>query len=158
MKLSVSRTMNHAPTSEPPIPFERPITETKGKHLAQTFKCRLTPADAGLTAYKVTVPYFSHGMPEIWIQSQKSLKRVFAGQGDTTGTNKYTKLRQLLQGEAAAALETHVLSVLNHTETNATYVLTLNAVLEYVFPRNATKMQKRFLRLYLWKLEEVSTR
>ena len=69
---------------------------------------------------------------------------MFSRQGDTTGPNKYAKLRQLLQGEILAALETHVASVGGHTKTNESYLLLLNSVSEHVFPRNAEKLQKRF--------------
>ena len=110
MKLSVPRLMNLPLKSEPPIPFDRPKTEAKGKYLVQTFKCCTTPADPGLPTYKVAMPYFSNGNLESWIQFQKCLGRVFSGQGDTTGPNKYTKLLQLLQGNFSGFGNTHALS------------------------------------------------
>ena len=49
-------------------------------------------------------------------------------------------------------------SINGHTETNDSYLLAVNSVSEHVFPRNASKIQKRFLRRYLRKPLEVSTR
>ena len=125
--------------------------------MVQTFKCRTTPADVGSPTYEVTVQYFSNGNAENWIQFQKCLDRVFNGQGDTNVPNKYAKIRQLLQGEALAALETHVVSISGHTETNDWYRVAVNSVSKHVFPRNAAKLQKRLLRCYLRKPEDTNT-
>ena len=116
------------------------------------------PVDPRSPTYKITMLYFSNITPESWIQFQKFLERVLSGQGDTTGPNKYTRLRQLLQGESLVALETHMISVPEHTKTNDFYFLAANVVSKKLFPRNATKMQKRFLRCYLCKPETMSTR
>ena len=86
-------------TTDPPVLFDQPKLEAKGKHLVQTFKCHWTPVDVGSPTYKVAVLYFSIGTPETWIQFQKYLDRVFTGQGDMIGPNKYAKIRQLLQEE-----------------------------------------------------------
>ena len=107
MKIASPRTFNPQTVIEPPISLERPEPGRLEKHQYQVFWCRSDPKDKASTTYDVTVNYFKTGTPEEWINFQKSLEKVFLGQNDSTGAQRFVKIRQLLQGEALSAFDAY---------------------------------------------------
>ena len=135
MKVSNTRTFNRSSTIEPLISLDRPESGRLDKHQYQVFRCRSDPKDKTSTTYEVTVEYFKAGSPEEWINFQKSLEKVFLGQHDTQGPQKYAKARQLLQGEALAAFDAYKAAQdpATFTETNANFDDAMISVTKYVF-------------------------
>ena len=158
MKLSVPRTFNRAMSVTPPIDLKRPSIQKFSKDQVQTFKCRVDATNLNSNLYDIAVPYFSDGTPEEWIYFQRHLNRAYAGQGDTNGGQRYAKIRMLLQGEALAAFESQVTATDNHTETLDTLDRAIQAVSACVFPDRAAQIQKRYLRRFLRKPVEMSTK
>ena len=158
MKVSPPRHYNRRSLVVPPISVEKESTKTLSKDKYQSYKCRTTPTDKDSPTYEIAVPYFGDGTPEKWIQFLRLLKQVFKGQGDSTGPARFVKARQLLVGNALTSFESHVSSIDGHTETLATFQQAIMAVAKDVFPKRAAQTQKRYLRRYLRKPAEMTTK
>ena len=158
MKLSVPRTFNRTMSVMPPIELKRPHAPKFNKDQVQTFKCRVDPTKPDSSPYDISVPYFSAGLPEEWIYFLRCLERAFKGQGDTTGTTQYAKVRLLLLGEALSAFEFHVATTEHHTETKELLKLALSAVADTVFPKRAAQIQRRYVRRFLRKPANMTTK
>ena len=158
MKVSPPRHYNRRSLVVPPISVEKESTKTLSKDKYQSYKCRTTPTDKDSPTYEIAVPYFGDGTPEKWIQFLRLLKQVFKGQGDSTGPARFVKARQLLVGNALTSFESHVSSIDGHTETLASFKLAMMAVSQDVFPKRAAQTQKRYLRRYLRKPAEMTTK
>ena len=158
MKVSPPRHYNRRSLVVPPISVEKESAKTLSKDKYQSYKCRTTPTDKDSPTYEIAVPYFGDGTPEKWIQFLRLLKQVFKGQGDSTGPARFVKARQLLVGNALTSFESHVSSIDGHSETLASFKLAMMAVSQDVFPKRAAQTQKRYLRRYLRKPAEMTTK
>ena len=159
MKLATPRSFNRPAAVKPPIELERPVNPNYTKDQIQTFKCKTDPSDSSSSQYDIAVPYFDTGTPEQWIYFQRCFRRAVNGQGDTNGPKQYKKARMLLQGEALAAFEGQVSSQgITHVETLNSFKSALAAVTESVFPKRAAQVQKRYLRRFLRKPYEMTTK
>ena len=134
MKLSVPHTFNRAMSVMPLIDLKRPNAKKFSKDQVQTFKCRVDPTNLNSNLYNIAVPYFSNRTSEEWIYFLRHLHRSFAGQGDTNGEQRYTKIRMILQGEALAAFESQVTATNKHTKTLESLKEAIQAVSASVFP------------------------
>ena len=158
MKVSPPRYYNRKALVVPPISIEKSVPKSLSKDKYQSYKCRNDPTDRDSPTYEITVPYFSDGSPEEWIRFVKLMKQLFKGQGDTTGPARYVKARQLLTGNALTTFESHVTSTVNHSETVPSFSQAIMAVGNDVFPKRAAQTQKRYLRRYLRKPVDMSTK
>jgi len=158
MKVSPPRYYNRRALVVAPIPIEKESTRSLSKDKYQSYKCRTDPTNRDSPTYEIAVPYFGDGNPEKWIQFLRLLKQVFKGQGDSTGPARYVKARQLLVGNALTSFESHVSSVTGHTKTLTTFQEAIMAVAKDVFPKRAAQTQKRYLRHYLRKPVDMTTK
>ena len=140
----------------PSIYLERPTRETLNKDECLTFKLQSTPGDETSPTYGLTVGYFRTGTPEELLLFIKNLQKIIVGTNITTGPEKYTMARRLLQGDALAAFNRAATQ--NGTETNEHFKACLLALKTYIFPRKALSNQKRYMRRILRKPRNMTTR
>eukprot|EP00957_Ditylum_brightwellii_P136291 10394413-Ditylum_brightwellii.AAC.1 len=62
------------------------------------YKLCTTPADAILSIYELSVPFFDDKTPEEWIKFQHRLQAVFKGQNIMQGPPSYAVAKTLLNG------------------------------------------------------------
>jgi hypothetical protein len=141
----------------PPIPLERPEPRplVKGEYLA--YKLRNDPADDSSPTYELSVPYFSTGTCEEWLKFRANVGKVLLGQHVTTGPAKFLVARRLLNGDALSVFNA-ALAALGSNETNAAYESCMDALARHVFPKRALQLQKRYMRRFVRKPAEMSTR
>lgn len=140
----------------PPIPLERPERQVLEDGNYVSFKLRAVPLDTESQLYSLSVPYFSTGTPESWILFRKNLDKVLVGQNVTTGPPTYAMARRVLEGAALARFEASVVD--RGTETLEHFALVIEDMGEYVFPRRALQMEKRFMRRFMRKPRKLKMR
>ena len=157
-----TRGMSHASRKNirvivPVIPLERKLRTTSEKKLSgPTFKLRAQPNNENSQTYELTVPVFRSGTPEEWLLCKRDIKRIIRGQNVTTGPEMYAMARRILDGEALTAFELAATTRGNENVEN--FSNCLNDVTNHFFPRRALVLQKRWMRYYLRKEEEMSIR
>lgn len=157
MKVSQpSAKMGRKPFVPPPIPLERPAIKELKKQEYLVMKLRSDPADANSQTYDLTIQFFRTGTPEEWLLFQRDLNRVLTGQNITTGPQKFTMIRRLITGDTLAVFNKAAAE--HGNETNATFLRCLQDVTNHIFPQRALSFQKRYMRRYLRKPKEMSTR
>lgn len=85
-KTNKSNSKTKTTFDSPPIPLEpQDFPElTSGNSLTMTLKS--SPNQAGsVSTYKLQIPIFKSGTPELWIHFQKQLQEIFTGQNINTG-------------------------------------------------------------------------
>ena len=126
--------------------------EEAGKY-AEKIKCRTNPSDATSTTYEIPMAYFKEGTPEEWLIFMDRLGRCITGQNATSGQAKFSLTRRLLDGAAKTAFENA--AQLQGAHTNAAFQECLHAVTMDVFPPKALLNQKRFMRRFLRKNQDM---
>lgn len=151
--------------SPPAIPFERPPVVKLPKDQAFTVTLRTNIDDPQSQTYSFTIPLFRNGTPEQWLVTQKSLAKIFAGQGITTGQGKFAMARRVLEGQSLTYFENALAGLTNPDdpamiaeETNANYELVMQEVTKRIFPTRALIMQRRIMRRDMRKPMGVKTR
>jgi hypothetical protein len=135
---------------EPPIALERPVKKELEKGDYLTYKLRNDPADPQSPGYELTIPYFRDGTPEQFLRFKKNLNKVFNGQNVTDGPGMFTIGRRLMDGDALSHFENFVTAeALTQTVNN--FNKAMEAVGRHVFPAQAAKLQKRYLRRFVRK-------
>jgi hypothetical protein len=141
----------------PPIKYERP---ERSKDIPDedwaTFKLRTNPTDKDSQTYELRVLLFEHGPVEEFIRWKRDLNKILIGQNVTTASNKYAMVRRTLAGDALAAFDRHASTFGPETDDN--YGKTLNALAEYIFPRNALILQKHWMRRAIKKPFKTTVR
>jgi hypothetical protein len=153
---SSSATSNTKRFVPPPIPLSRPEVVEPKKNECLSIKLRSDPADNNSQTYELTVKFFRTGTPEEWLVFMRDLKRVLTGQNITTGPPKYAMARRLIFGDTLAVFNKAALDKGN--ETVANFELVLKDVTTHVFPQRALAYQKRYMRRYMRKPRDMSTR
>ena len=97
--------------------------------------------------------YFKEGTPEEWLIWMDRLGRCITGQNATSGVSKFSLARRLLDGAAKTAFENA--AQLQGASTNAAFQVCLHAVTKDVFPRKALLNQKRFMRRFMRKPQDL---
>lgn len=157
MKVSQpSAKMGRKPFVPPPIPLERPAIKELKKQEYLVMKLRSDPADANSQTYDLTIQFFRTGTPEEWLLFQRDLNRVFTAQNITTVPQKLTMIRLLITGDTLAVFNNDAAE--HGYDTNATFLHCLQDVTNHIFPQRALSFQKRYMRRYLRKPKEMSTR
>jgi hypothetical protein len=144
------------PFVPPPIPLERPAVKELKKQEYLTMKLRSDPTDANSQTYDLTIQFFRTGTPEEWLLFQRDLHRVLTGQNITTGPQKFTMIRRLITGDTLAVFNKAAQE--HGNETNATFLRCLQDVTNHIFPQRALAFQKRYMRRYLRKPKDMTTR
>ena len=128
----------------PPISMERPKAKTLSKGEYIRMNLTATTGAEKDTSYTVDVPYFKNGTPEEWFLFLQMLDRIYKGQNLTTGPQRFVIVRELLQGEALAQFNRKAAEVA--TQTIASLKVCLQEVTNYVLPRRALQIQRRYMR------------
>jgi hypothetical protein len=156
MKVSFNLASSGKRFVPPPIPLERPETKEIKKNECLTLKLRTDPANNDSQTYELTVKFFSSGTAEEWLVFLRDLKRILVGQNITQGAGKYMMIRRLIFGDTLAVFNKNAQELGN--ETNANFELALQAVTTHVFPQRALSYQKRYMRRYMRKPRNMTTR
>eukprot|EP00957_Ditylum_brightwellii_P100578 7666435-Ditylum_brightwellii.AAC.1 len=127
------------------IAFQQPqARQLKCRHY-HMYKLCTTPADATSPIYKLSVPFFDDGTPEVWIKFRRGLQAVLKGQNVTQGPASYAVAKTLLKGDALTVFEQ---AEIHHSnETVPHFKLCLDYVAEHVFPEKSGQTQKH----YMWR-------
>lgn len=155
MKVSNNKSNNFLQPQRPPPILYGVFHSEDTKKEKVSFKLRSNPADAASIQYSISVPVFNTDTPSDLLFFEEQLKKVFIGQGITTGPAKFQMTRRLLRGEALQAYNAKA-TASALTETNENHLLWFQAVLEHVFPQKALKTQRRYMKRILRKTKEVS--
>jgi hypothetical protein len=121
-----------------------------------SFKLRAVPADPDSQLYSLSVPYYVTGTPEQWILFRKNLDKILIGQHITTGPPTYAMTRRILEGAALAKFDDATTS--RGTETMEHFSQVLDDMGNYVFPRRALQLEKRYMRRYMRKPRNLKMR
>lgn len=135
---------------EPPIALDRPVKRELEKGDYLVYKLRNDPSDPTSAGYDLTIPYFRDGTPEQFLRFRKNLLKVFAGQNVTDGPGMFTIGRRLMDGDALSEFENFVTAE-QLTQTVSNFNRAMEAVAKHVFPAQAAKLQKRYLRRFVRK-------
>ena len=136
----------------PPMGFTKIIKELKkGEYV--DIKCRTNPNDPASTTYTIYVQLFSTGTCEDWIRWLVNFRRACIGQNATTGPARFASARRLLEGGALTAFENAALN--EATETVLSLDAVFKKVTEHVFPPKSLQKQKRFMRRFLRKPQDI---
>ena len=140
----------------PPISLDRPEAKQLTRGQYQTYKLRNVPQDNDSATYELSVPYFSTGTVEEWLRFRSNLTKVLHGQRATQGTQQYVIGRRLLEGAALTTFQN--CADAQTSETVANFTECMNAVARSIFPRDAARNQKRYMRRFLRKPATMLTR
>jgi hypothetical protein len=140
----------------PPISLTRVEKEElhKGEYL--NLKLLSVPDDPSSQTYELAIPYFGTGSPEAWLKFRRDLDRVFSGQSMTTGPPKYAMARRLLEGDALAKFDESATQA--GAQTNANFQAVMTSVTTHIFPKKSLAYQKRYMRRFMRKPRDMSTR
>ena len=140
----------------PPITLNRPkpVEMKKGQYV--TVKLRTVPNDDNSQTYDLNVPIFRTGTPETFLEFQRDLTKAIVGQNITTGPGKYAMARRLLAGDALAVFNVHAREL--GAETNVHYDSVMQNLCKHIFPQRSLRLQKRYMRRYMRKPKEMTTR
>jgi len=157
MKVATNNNKTGKGRITPPIALERAESHSlvKGEYLA--YKLRNDPADESSPTYELSVPYFSTGTCEEWLKFRDNVEKVLLGQHVTTGPAKFTMARRLLIGDALSVFNSALLE-LGVNETNQSYELCMDALGRHVFPKRASQLQKRYMRRFIRKPADMTTK
>ena len=149
-------TTNQKTCFTPPIPLERPEKKElqKGEYLV--LKLKSLPSDKDSQTYELSIPYFSTGTPEEWFRFQRDLNRVIVGQGLKDGPAKFAMARRLLEGDALMKFQERAAHYRDESDEN--YSKVLKEVAEHVLPKKALAYQKRYMRRFMRKPQNMKIR
>ncbi len=140
----------------PPITLERPTPPELKKGTYVTVKLRSVPTEDNSQTYDLNIGIFRSGTPEAFLEFRKDVEKAVIGQNITTGPGSYAMARRLLSGDALAVFNARATTTGN--ETTANFKLVMDALATHVFPQRALRMQKRYMRRYMRKPKNISTR
>ena len=140
----------------PAIDLNRPERKvlTKGQYVE--YKCHSSPGDPDSPVYSLQVPYFSTGSPEEWLLFMDNLNKAIIGQNITTGPSRYEFAERVLKGDALATFRHKTVETGNRTVENFDAVMTKLSA--HIFPVHAYREQKRYMRRFLKKPKDWTTR
>ena len=133
----------------PAIGLERPEDSADTGKFDEKIKCQTNPTNASSTTYKIGMAYFKDKTPEEWLLYKNRLNRCLEGQGATAGPRKFSLARRLLMGSALANFNNS--ANFCATETREHYLQCIHVVTLGVFPQDALKEQKTWMRRFLKK-------
>ena len=93
---------------------------------------------------KISIKKFDEGTPAELLTWKRSIRRVFTNGNAVNAVSRYSVVRQSLSGDALQVFDTAANIRGNETHNNLT--LCLEDLTEHVFPANAIRKQKRYLR------------
>ena len=153
---------------KPVIPFARSDKKDLGQGEYVVIKCRVEVGNPQSPQYELRVPYFRDGTPEEWLEFKQNLDKALKGQVDSPkAADMFGMARRLLEGETLSTFELEtdarknvVLDPENGPvgETKEVFEEVMKEITRQVFPKRAVQTQKRFLRRFLKKPDDMRTR
>lgn len=140
----------------PPIHLNRPKPAELKKGHYVTARLRTVSTNKNSQIYNLNIPIFRTCTPESFLEFQWDLTEAIIGQNITAGARKYAMACRLLQGDALAVFNVHARQL--GAETNAHYDAVMQALCKHSFPQQALRVQKRYMRRYMRKPREMTTR
>ena len=129
---------------QPKDPFAIPLRPVASKTVENTktitFKLSSQLSNSKSQTYKIISCVFTEGTPEEWIEQQKDIHKVFAGQAITTGPDQFSMTRQLLADKALTDFEARVTTHTTagvFTETCDNLKVVLMDISTDIFPERA---------------------
>eukprot|EP00957_Ditylum_brightwellii_P018333 1380488-Ditylum_brightwellii.AAC.1 len=107
------------------------------------YKLCITPAEAILPIYELSVPFFDEGTPEVWIKFRCGLQAVLKGQNVTKGPSSYAVAKTLLKGNALTVFKQAEVDHGNQAMPH--FELCLDDVAAHIFPEKARQAQKCYM-------------
>ena len=99
MKVVLPKNQSNKTFTPPPIPFEKKERKLeKGEYT--TVKLRVSGNDPQSATREIAMPYFKNGTPEELLVFFSLFDEIVEGQNLTTGPQKYSAMRNLLQGSS----------------------------------------------------------
>ena len=152
MKVSINTNTKQNKAAIPvPIPFEREEqvdpTLLEASHDVTTHEVRYDPTSASSKTYKVNLQAFSGGTPERWLEFLAVLNTVIKGNCVTEGPQLFNLTRTALKGDARRVFETKATEL--RKETPKRYTQCIQAVTEHVFPKDALRRQRFYMRRHV---------
>ena len=147
-----------AQITAPPIPLsvKKDEVDPQDKNSYLTVELRYSPADPDSRVYKKNVRYFKGGTPKQYIDFRADVEKVITGQSITMGPAQFAMVRTLLRGDALRVFNNRATA--QGAETVANLTLVLNSVGEHVFPKKPLAKQKRYMRRFIKKPQEMTSR
>eukprot|EP00957_Ditylum_brightwellii_P006246 473597-Ditylum_brightwellii.AAC.1 len=90
------------------------------------------------------VKYYEVGTPEEWLQFVNAIIQVIKGQDIQDGKAAYSLVKSLLKGDALQVFQNKEES--QDVKDGPAFTKCLVAVTEYIFPKKAYKIQKKYIR------------
>ena len=153
---------------KPVIPFARTEKKELGQGEYVVIKCRVDVKNHQSPQYELRVPYFRDGTPEEWLFFKKNLEKALKGQCEApTAADRFGMARRLLDGEALCTFNQETDSRKNVElengkgpigECDLVFLEVMDEMTGQIFPKRALQTQKRFLRRFLRKPNDMSTR
>jgi hypothetical protein len=114
------------------IAFQQPQPRQLKCRQYHTYKLRITPADATLPIFELSVPFFDEGTLEEWIKFQRRLQAVLKGQNVMQGPASYAVAKTLLKGNVLMVFEQAKIDHSNQTMPH--FGLCLDDMADHIFP------------------------
>jgi hypothetical protein len=118
---------------------------------------RSNPENAASVKVGAFFKVFENGTPEQWCCWRDDLNRAWKGLNNTTGPNRATTVRHLLEGQALDDFEQYFLPD-DVTETVANVDKALKKVAANIFPADAVMNMKQYLNFELKKPNKLTAR
>jgi len=127
-----------------PISIDRPESKPLKDGDYASFKCRADPANADSPTHEIKVPFFRNGTAEEWFLFLRKFEQASKGQALTSGPALYNAMRRLLVAESLAQFNAKAAEL--GPETAIHFRACVQHVTDYVLPKRALRIQKRYLR------------
>ena len=118
---------------------------------------RSNPDNAASVKVGAFFKVFENGTPEQWCRWRDDLNRAWKGLGNTTGPNRATTVRHLLEGQALDDFDQYFMAD-DVTETAANVDKALKKVAANIFPADAVMNMKQYLNFELKKPNKLTAR
>ena len=141
---------------KPAIKLIRPEQKVlkKGEYISP--KCFMEPGNPDSPSYTIQVPIFGEGTPEEYLTWRDLLRKALEGQNIADGPGMFTYSENVMCGDALAFFKRKTLELPARTAPRFFKVMT--ELTAHVFPVHAYREQKRYMRRFLRKPKEMSTR
>ena len=141
---------------KPAIKLTRPEAKVlkKGEYISPN--CLTEPGNPDSPSYMIQLPYYGDGSPEEYLTWRDLLKKALTGQNITDGPGMFSYTENVMTGDALAFFKRKTLEA--PARTAVRYNIVMKELTAHVFPVHAYREQKRYMRRFLRKPQEMTTR
>jgi len=141
---------------KPAIKLARPEVKVlkKGEYISPN--CLTEPGNPDSPSYTIQLPYYCDGSPEEYLIWRDLLKKALTGQNITDGPTMFNYTENVMTGDALAFFKRKTLEA--PARTVVRYNRIMKELTAHVFPVHAYREQKRYMRRFLRKPQEMTTR